>query len=763
MSKIERIIRAKSKQSNFFANNNKNNRKYENTQKIYSNPNSYYPKKYYSKPKNKYPSTHSSNDSFYQSGNYNKFKNNYQNNYFNTDSNYFYNQTYHQSKGYFKSDNIYNTLRSSNCSNNWRNTLNSNEIPNYYETKSENKDYSQLQNEINNEFEEENENEEEKKENKIINNIKIVNNYFIISNEDNKKSKEIYSNEYIIQFQKWKISQENKLLNDNVINHINQMNYFIIEKPKENDYNKKIYYISKYNYSKKNSFPNNSTDIQKRECLDNLMNWGRKDISNEIKLAEKYKEKLDEHKQKDSIKLDLTELLNILTVDNYEDTKKLIYDKISIDIKFQEKFLDVLFQKAINEKTFVTLYAKLCKELDNTLPQRVENNQNNGKTNKKNPSIFRGKLLDKCREIFKIDNNTKINEYIKETDPYEREIKLKKFILGNVTFIGELIKNQIISRKNVFGCINNLFTRFEKEGGDRQLKLINLEGIVILIDKFGSLMNNQCVKINETELRDFKKKIDDNIQKLELIQSKENIPGHIKYKIINLIEKMKSNWKETIFEKNIHAKGKDEIRKEYEESQKSSQSSKISQEEINRKIRIDLINWKESIENDEDIKNYSWEIITDLYNNHCTLSELLEGFIENSIDFVINTNNLNYANLYISELLEFYSIQISKDEKNELSKKALILISQIYDYSLDNKLITDVFSNVLYQLNLNCLMNYDKIGDLYDLSIENIKELFYLFKKISEIDNAENVTPVFMSFKFVKDNIKDFNNIYFNN
>ena len=138
------------------------------------------------------------------------------------------------------------------------------------------------------------------------------------------------------------------------------------------------------------------------------------------------------------------------------------------------------------------MYAKLCKELDKDLPQRIENNQNNGKTNKKNPSIFRSKLLDKCREIFKIDNNTKINEYIKETDPNEREIKLKKFILGNVNFIGELIRNQIISRKNVFGCINNLFTRCnDKKGGDRQLKLINLEGIVILIDKFGTLMNSQ--------------------------------------------------------------------------------------------------------------------------------------------------------------------------------------------------------------------------------------------------------------------------------
>ena len=759
MSKTERIIRAKSKQSNFISSQekyDKNNWKFENTQRNYTNPNSYYPKKYFSKPKNKYPSTYNSKNNFYQSGNYNKFKKNYQNYYINTDSNYYYNQTYNKGKGYFKPDN----LRNSNYSNDWRYSLNSNEISKYLDFYNENNNYSELDNEINNEFEEENENDDEKQGFNIINNFKIVNNYFIISNEEYKKSKIVYSNEYIIQFKKWKISQESKLLNDIVINHINQMNNFIIEKPKENEYNKKSYYNQKYNYSKKNSFPNYSTEIEKRDSLENLNKWGRKDVSNEIKLAEKYKEKLDELKKKDPIKFDLTELLNILTVDNYEEIKNLIYDKISSIIEYQDKFLDVLFQKAINEKAFVNLYAKLCKELDNSLPQRMENKQNDGKTNKKDPSVFRNKLLDKCREIFKIDNNTKINEYIKETDPYEREIKLKKFILGNVNFIGELIRNKILSRKNVYGCINNLFKRFEKEGGDRQLKLINLEGIVILIDKFGTLMNSQLIKINEIELRDFEKKIDDYIEKLELIQSKENIPGFIKYKIINLIEKKKANWKETIFEKNIHAKGKDEIRKEYEESQKSTQSSKISQEEINEKIKIDLNNWKDSIEDGEDIKNYTWEIITDLYNNHCTLSEFLEGFIENSIDFVKNKNNLNYANLYISELLEYYSDKISIDEKNNLCQKTLTLISQIYYYSLDNKLITDVFSNILYQLNLNCLMNYDKIGDLNDLSIENIKELFYVFKKISEIDNNEYVSPIFKSFKFVKDNIKDFNNIY---
>ena len=152
---------------------------------------------------------------------------------------------------------------------------------------------------------------------------------------------------------------------------------------------------------------------------------------------------------------------------------------------------------------------------------------------------MRTKLLDKCREIFKIDNNNQFDDYIKESDPIEREIKLKQFILGNVNFIGELIKNQILSRKNILVCINNLFKKYEKEGGDKLLKLLNLEGIVILIDKFGTLLKNQKGKIKENDLKEFENKLDNYINKLDLIQENEKLPGHIKYKIINLIEKKK--------------------------------------------------------------------------------------------------------------------------------------------------------------------------------------------------------------------------------
>ena len=36
----------------------------------------------------------------------------------------------------------------------------------------------------------------------------------------------------------------------------------------------------------------------------------------------------------------------------------------------------------------------------------------------------------------------------------------------------------------------------------------------------------------------------------------KGIPNHLKYKIINLIEKQKNNWEESLYEKSITAKGK---------------------------------------------------------------------------------------------------------------------------------------------------------------------------------------------------------------
>ena len=77
-------------------------------------------------------------------------------------------------------------------------------------------------------------------------------------------------------------------------------------------------------------------------------------------------------------------------------------------------------------------------------------------------SVFRSKLLEKCRKVFKEEI---ANYYIICEDPKEKEHKMKQFTLGSkniifkidVNFIGELINNKILSKKIVFQCVEHLF------------------------------------------------------------------------------------------------------------------------------------------------------------------------------------------------------------------------------------------------------------------------------------------------------------------
>ena len=600
---------------------------------------------------------------------------------------------------------------------------------------------------------------------------KIVRNYFSIT--DSETQKEVYYKwpiNYLKSFQNWDLSDKRTLLNDKAIAHLERMKVHYDEGPaqtnassKASSYNKK-YAIVKGNdnakgdkRSKQQQQQEDNTvflpSFNKSETSD-MGKWGRKDFSEEVKKAEIFKKKLDEIKEQDPIKFDLTEYLNMLTVDNYNETKQLILNKIKDDIEHQKKFLEVLFQKAVHEKAFVNLYAKLCKDLDKELPQRMGKSSAHGK--KTGSSEMRSKLIDKCREIFKIDNNEQIDGYIKVKDPDEREGKIKKFILGNVNFIGELISIKLLSKNIVFQCIDKLFGRYDnkEEGG---LRLISLEGIVILTDKFGTLINKQKDSIEDIEFKEYVKNINNVLKRLFNIQKNDDIPGYVKYKIINLIEKKKNGWEETQYEKNIHAKGKDEVRKAYEESQrrgvtstKDSNTNQLTQEQMDSRIREDLTEFKEFIEEGNDLDKYQWEIITEIYNEkQNSIAEIMKSFIENCIDFVHNENTLKYSSLYWEELIRYYGPDLDENEQKEIIRDCLDLLYTVNCISLDNPLLLDVWANVLFTLNKHSVMPYKELNNLKELGDSDLKSIFEIMKKITMVDNA--AAKVFDKIKLVVD------------
>ena len=83
---------------------------------------------------------------------------------------------------------------------------------------------------------------------------------------------------------------------------------------------------------------------------------------------------------------------------------------------------------------------------------------------------------------------------------------------------------------------------------------MNLEGGVDLLNKFGKII---FYEKKEKYLQNLNFYMNEYIIPIIKDENKcKNIKQYLKYKIINLIEKSKNNWKESLFEKSIIAKGK---------------------------------------------------------------------------------------------------------------------------------------------------------------------------------------------------------------
>ena len=565
--------------------------------------------------------------------------------------------------------------------------------------------------------------------------------------EEKIKKEYIYSYEYLIQFETWEISNQTELLPEETLNHINkieetlkEMNIFY---PKQK---------SKCNYSNCNTSKSSSSS----NVSFSMEQWARKDYSKEIKVAEENKIKLKESDEKDKTKNELRELLNILTKDNYDNVKCKILEIIKENVKLQEQFLGIFFLKAVREKSYGELYAKLCKYLNRELPQKSKKNEK-----AKNPSsFFREKLIEKCREILK---STNFDKYIKEDDPIEKQIKIKKFILGNVNFLTELIKIKLLSKKIMPECIDYLFEKYKNET-DTHLKLIHVESIVIFTDKFGSLVHSEKNNMKSEEIKIFKKKLEEIFEKLEKVKNDKELRGHIKYLIINLIEKKKNNYEESQFEKSLRAKSKQELEEELIKKEKSKQKEENEeinqkeqeQEEINEKIKNDLNEYKDMVEEEGNSDKYPWSITTELYDEKLkSFDDILEGYITSSADFIEKKNeNIKYARDYIRELITYYNEKMKEEEKIDLQKRIFDLFEFVIDLAFETPKIYDIYAYVLSIFIENNIMKVDNLKNIFrkEMNKSDMLIISKIYNKIYNLNNDDLFRKELKGFEFIYKN-----------
>ena len=444
---------------------------------------------------------------------------------------------------------------------------------------------------------------------------------------------------------------------------------------------------------------------------ESISKWARKDISKETEKAEQFIKDLNSKLEEDTIKHDITSILNIVTVDNFDE----IYNKLLFLLKNsfenQDKFIELILEKSFVENSFVVLYAKLCRILCEIIGG-----------NKQEECYLRRKLIYRVKNCFDEFNEQNNNTNI-ELNPDEFCLFKKKF-LGLINLIVELIEVKIVSQKIGFYFLNSLYDKYIQSNNKNKysFKFIYLEAIISFLSKFGKIISNRNKNDNKNKLKNFMNK------KLTLIKEEELIPGHLKYRIINLFEKQNNNWKDSLYEKSLIPKGKG-----------NEEEIKINLSDIDREdiIKEDLKKWFDYLNkyniispdkiNKKTFNKFNWTAIDKLFiDEKIELTEIIRCFIEVCIDLINKKEDIFKANQYIYSIIDYYSQFLNNSQIFAFNNKMISFFLEVNNLVMDNNLIFEILGFLMYiliNMKLFFIKDLSKFIDKDNESIINISKV----------------------------------------
>eukprot|EP00094_Tigriopus_californicus_P009065 TCALIF_08738-PA protein Name:"Similar to Eif4g2 Eukaryotic translation initiation factor 4 gamma 2 (Mus musculus)" AED:0.08 eAED:0.04 QI:597/0.5/0.2/0.8/1/0.8/5/650/1211 len=233
-------------------------------------------------------------------------------------------------------------------------------------------------------------------------------------------------------------------------------------------------------------------------------------------------------------------ILNKLTPEKFE---KLTVDILNVGLEstvILKGVILLIFEKALDEPKYSSMYAQLCKRL----AEKAPNFDAPGKL-----CTFKRLLLTKCKDEFEnraqiahenerrfesaavvAANGPNVNSNIAPPDIEEAKYMAKRKMLGNIKFIGELGKLQIVQESVLHKCCEQLLVGRRKQPLSDQVE--DLECLCHLMKTCGKLLDTPKAKV----------RMDQYFERLQQVTDNEQMPTRIRFLVRDLLEIRMNKW-----------------------------------------------------------------------------------------------------------------------------------------------------------------------------------------------------------------------------
>lgn len=220
-------------------------------------------------------------------------------------------------------------------------------------------------------------------------------------------------------------------------------------------------------------------------------------------------------------------ILNKITPEKFE---KLIADILNIighgsNVVFKGVIV-LIFEKALDEPKYSSMYAQLCKRLAEHAP--------NLEPSDSKTTTFKRLLLNKCKDEF--ENRAVLSSaYEKRTTALSTEEQEGKFLakrkmLGNIKFIGELGKLEMLHDSILHRCAEQLLVGRRKQSLNDQTE--DIECLAHLMKTCGRILDSAKAKM----------RMDQYFDRIRAIINNPEMPTRIKFLLQDVIEMRNNRW-----------------------------------------------------------------------------------------------------------------------------------------------------------------------------------------------------------------------------